>query len=306
LIDRKLNIVIILNGISKKKKKFYHSILPVLQQKFTIEVLETQYGNHAPQLAAEAVLKKPDVIISAGGDGTLNQVLNGMMNVAHENALPALGLIPLGSGNDFAHSASLNADPDLLLDLLARNQTKPTDIGKVVCRNGKNEEITHYFINVCSLGMGPATVKRMEKAPTWLGADLKYLLSIVQTFFTHKPEQVEVETSSWNWKGSARVVAIANGQSFGNKIYIAPDAKMDDGMFSTFIASNLPLLKFLLYLQKLKGKKKITDDQIIYNNTEKVAIRSENDVMLETEGELIGFLPASIKMLPSQIRFFRK
>jgi diacylglycerol kinase (ATP) len=305
LIDRKLNIVIILNGVSKKKKKFYRSILPVLQQKFTIEVLETQYANHARQLAAEAVLKKPDVIISAGGDGTLNQVLNGMMRFGNEN-LPALGLIPLGSGNDFANSASLNADPDLLLDLLARNQPKPTDIGKVVCRNGKNEEITHYFINVCSLGMGPATVKRMEKAPTWLGADLKYLLSIVQTFFTHKPEQVEVETSSWNWKGSARVVAIANGQSFGNKIYIAPDAKMDDGVFSTFIASNLPLLKFLLYLQKLKGKKKITDDQIIYNNTEKVDIRSENDVMLETEGELIGFLPASIKMLPSQIRFFRK
>jgi diacylglycerol kinase (ATP) len=305
LIDRKLNIVIILNGISKKKKKFYHSILPVLLQKFTIEVLETQYANHARQLAAEAVLKKPDVIISAGGDGTLNQVLNGMMRFGNEN-LPALGLIPLGSGNDFANSASLNADPDLLLDLLARNQPKPTDIGKVVCRNGKNEEITHYFINVCSLGMGPATVKRMEKAPTWLGADLKYLLSIVQTFFTHKPEQVEVETSSWNWKGSARVVAIANGQSFGNKIYIAPDAKMDDGVFSTFIASNLPLLKFLLYLQKLKSKKKITDDQIIYNNTEKVEVRSENDVMLETEGELIGFLPASIKMLPSQIRFFRK
>jgi diacylglycerol kinase (ATP) len=305
LIDRKLNIVIILNGVSKKKKKFYRSILPVLQQKFTIEVLETQYANHARQLAAEAVLKKPDVIISAGGDGTLNQVLNGMMRFGNEN-LPALGLIPLGSGNDFANSASLNADPDLLLDLLARNQPKPTDIGKVVCRNGKNEEITHYFINVCSLGMGPATVKRMEKAPTWLGADLKYLLSIVQTFFTHKPEQVEVETSSWNWKGSARVVAIANGQSFGNKIYIAPDAKMDDGVFSTFIASNLPLLKFLLYLQKLKSKKKITDDQIIYNNTEKVEVRSENDVMLETEGELIGFLPASIKMLPSQIRFFRK
>jgi diacylglycerol kinase (ATP) len=300
-----MKIIIILNGVSKKKKKFYHSILPVLLQKFTIEVLETQYANHACQLAAEAVLKKPDVIISAGGDGTLNQVLNGMMRFGNEN-LPALGLIPLGSGNDFANSASLNADPHSLLDLLTRNQPKPTDIGKVVCRNGKNEEITHYFINVCSLGMGPATVKRMEKAPTWLGADLKYLLSIVQTFFTHKPEQVEVETSSWNWKGSARVVAIANGQSFGNKIYIAPDAKMDDGVFSTFIASNLPLLKFLLYLQKLKGKKKITDDQIIYNNTEKVAIRSENDVMLETEGELIGFLPASIKMLPSQIRFFRK
>lgn len=301
-----MKIVVILNGVSKKKKKFYHSILPVLQQKFSVDVLETHYPNHALQLASEAVLKKADVILSAGGDGTLNQVLNGMMSTAHENALPALGLIPLGSGNDFANSASLNADPNSLLDLLTRNQPRLTDIGKVICGNGKNEEITHYFINVCSLGMGPATVKRMEKAPTWLGADLKYLVSIVQTFFTHKPEQVEVKTSSWNWKGYARVVAIANGQSFGSKIYIAPNTKMDDGVFSIFIASNLPLLKFLLYLQKLKGKKKITDDRIMYSDAEKVALKSENNVMLETEGELIGFLPASIEMLPQQIKFFRK
>ncbi len=300
-----MKIIVILNGVSKKKKKFYHSILPVLQQKFTIEVLETQYANHARQLAAEAVLKKPDAIISAGGDGTLNQVLNGMMRFGNEN-LPALGLIPLGSGNDFANSASLTADANDLLELLTKNQPKPTDIGKVICRNRGNEEITHYFINVCSLGMGPATVQKMEKSPTWLPADLKYLLSIIQTFFTHKPEEVELQTPDWNWKGNARVIAIANGKSFGNKIYIAPDAKLDDGVFSTFIASNVPLLKFLLYLQQLKTKKKIINDQIVYSDTTKIELSSVNKVMLETEGELIGFLPASIELIPSQIRFFRK
>jgi len=301
-----MKIVVIINGISKKKKKFYHSILPVLQEKFSIEVLETQYANHARQLASEAIRKKADVIISAGGDGTLNQVLNGMMSAAYENMLPALGLIPLGSGNDFANSANLTADPYSLLELLSKNQPLPTDIGKVVCRTNKQEEITHYFINVCSVGMGPATVKRMEKVPTWLSADLKYLLSIILTFFTHKPEPVEVETSSWSWKGNARVVALANGQSFGSKIYIAPDALLDDGMLSIFMASNVPLLKFLLYLQKLKGKKKITNDQIIYSNATKVALKAENNVMLETEGELIGFLPARIELLPKQIKFYRK
>lgn len=301
-----MKIVVILNGVSKKKKKFYHFILPVLTQSFSVEVFETTFANHAHQLAAEAVLKKVDVIISAGGDGTLNQVLNGMMSVAHENNLPVLGLIPLGSGNDFANSANLRANPIDLLDLLKKNQPKPTDIGKVICRNSSNEVITHYFINVCSLGMGPATVQRMGKSPKWLSADFKYLLSIVQTFFTHKPEEVELQTPSWSWKGKARVVAIANGQSFGNKIYIAPDSKLDDGVFSTFISGNVPLLKFLLYLQQLKNKKRITDAQISYSNTANVEITSSNKLMLETEGELIGFLPASIEMLPRQIRFFRK
>lgn len=301
-----MKIIIILNGVSKKKKKFYHSILPVLSQKFSIEVFETQFANHARQLASEAVLQKADVIISAGGDGTLNQVLNGMMSVAHENTLPALGLIPLGSGNDFANSAKLTTNPIVLRELLTKDQPVPTDIGKVICQNSKREEITHYFINVCSLGMGPATVQRMEKSPTWLSADLKYLISIVQTFFSHKAEAVELQAHEWNWKGNARVVAIANGQSFGNKIYIAPGARLDDGVFSTFIAGSVPLLKFLLYLQQLKGKKKITDDQIIYSNTTKVELSSTNKVMLETEGELIGFLPAKIEMMHNQIRFFRK
>lgn len=300
-----MKIIIILNGVSKKKKKFYHSILPVLRQKFSIEVLETKYANHALRLAAEAVSKKADVIISAGGDGTLNQVLNGMMRMGNEN-LPALGLIPLGSGNDFANSAKLTTDPIVLRELLTKNQPMPTDIGKVICQNSKREEITHYFINVCSLGMGPATVQRMEKSPTWLNADLKYLISIVQTFFSHKAEAVELQAHEWNWKGNARVVAIANGQSFGNKIYIAPGARLDDGVFSTFIAGSVPLLKFLLYLQQLKGKKKITDDQISYSNTTKVEISSSNNVLLETEGELIGFLPAKIEMMHNQIRFFRK
>jgi diacylglycerol kinase (ATP) len=301
-----MKIFIILNGVSKKKKKFYHSILPVLSQKFSIEVLETQFANHAHRLAAEAVSKKADVIISAGGDGTLNQVLNGIMSMAHQNTLPALGLIPLGSGNDFANSANLTADPDELLELLTRNQPTPTDIGKVICRNRDNEEITHYFINVCSLGMGPATVQRIEKSPTWLSSDLKYLLSIIQTFFTHKPEEVELQTPDWSWKGNARVVAIANGKSFGNKIYIAPDVKLDDGLFSTFIAGNVSLLKFLLYLQQLKAKRKITDTQIVYSITTKVELSSANIVMLETEGELIGFLPASIEVMPNQFSFFRK
>ncbi|MBL7873053.1 MAG: YegS/Rv2252/BmrU family lipid kinase [Cyclobacteriaceae bacterium] len=301
-----MNIIVILNGVSKKKKKFYQSILPVLQQKFSIQVLETQYANHARQLASEAVLNKAAVILSAGGDGTLNQVLNGMMSVANECRLPSLGLIPLGSGNDFANSANLTLDPNDLLELLTKNQPLQTDIGKVFCRNGNKEEVVHYFINVCSVGMGPATVQRMEKSPPWMGAELKYLISIIQTFFTHKPEVIEVHTPDWNWKGNARVVAIANGRSFGNKIYIAPDASLEDGVFSTFIAGNVPLLKFLLYLQQLKGKKKITDDQISNSNTTKVEVRSGNSAMLETEGELIGFLPASIEVMPGQIGFFRK
>lgn len=301
-----MNISIILNGISKKKNKFYKSILPALKENFSVEVLETQFPNHARQLAAEAVQKKVDVIISVGGDGTLNQVLNGMMSLAAQHTLLALGLIPLGSGNDFAGTAKLSADVASLIDLLSTHQPTLTDIGKVTCQNEKSQQTVHYFINVCSVGMGPATVQRMETLAKWLPAGLKYLLAIIQTFLSHTPEQFELQSGPWHWTGNARVIAIANGQSFGNKIFVAPEAAVDDGLFNTFVATDVPLFKFLFYLQQIKARKKIKDPGILYLPATHIKLSAYKRTILEAEGELIGFLPATIEIMPNQIRFYRK
>lgn len=301
-----MKIAIILNGISRKKKRFYKSILPALQQKFSVSIFETRFVNHAHQLAAEAVTDKYDIILSAGGDGTLHQVVNGMMSIAHPNQLPTLGLIPLGSGNDFANTIGATANPAELVELLSINQPRPIDLGKLICKDASNQERVKYFINACSVGMGPATVTQMAKAPQWLGADLRYLQSIVRTFLSHTPEPIEIKTSDWNWVGKVRVLAIANGKSFGNKIYIAPDAKPDNGVFSTFLVSDVPLLKFLFYLQVVKGKKKVKDPDVIYSTTTKIEITSSQSVAIEAEGELMGFLPAVMEVLPARIMFLRK
>ncbi len=300
-----MRIAIILNGISRKKKIFYQSILPALIHKFQVEVFETQFANHAHQLAAEAA-KKFTIILSAGGDGTLNQVVNGMMSVAYENQLPVLGLIPLGSGNDFANAIEATTNVSDLMELLTTNQPKPTDLGKLSCKDGNEQNLQRYFINVCSLGMGPATVKQMAKAPHWFGADLRYLQSIVRTFFSHTPELIEIKTSDWNWVGKVRVLAIANGKSFGSKIYIAPYAKPDDGMFSSFLVSDIPLIKFLFYLQVVKRKKKVNDPCVVYSTTARIELTSPQSVAIEAEGELMGFLPATIEVCPKQIKFLRK
>jgi len=301
-----VKIAIILNGISRKKKNFYESILPALQQKFSVFIFETRFANHAQQLAAAAVTDKYDIILSAGGDGTLHQVVNGMMSIAHPNQLPTLGLIPLGSGNDFANTIGATANPAELLELLSINRPRPIDLGKLICQDASNQEIVKYFINACSVGMGPATVKQMAKAPQWLGADLRYLQSIVRAFFAHVPEPIEIRTSGWNWVGKARVLAIANGKSFGSKIYIAPDAKPDDGVLSTFLVSDVPLLKFLFYLQVVKGKKKVKDSNVVYSTTTKIEISAPQSVAIEAEGELIGFLPTVVEVLQAQMKFLRK
>jgi diacylglycerol kinase (ATP) len=300
-----LKIIVILNGISRKKKKFYSEILPVLQKKFEITVTETSYAGHASQLALEAVGKDFDCVIAAGGDGTLHQVINGILNANATQPIPSVGLIPLGSGNDFATTCGLSSDANSIAKLLEANHPKLTDVGKISCYDEMGNGITKYFINECSIGMGPTTVQRMEKSPKWLSSDLRYLTSILHTFFTHQPAPLNIKAESWEWSGRARVFAIANGKSFGNKIFIAPDALQDDGFFNSFLAGEVPLIKFLWFLQSLKQKKKVNDPLIRYSKTKEVIVSSQVKILLEAEGELVGYLPATIKVKPSRILFFR-
>jgi YegS/Rv2252/BmrU family lipid kinase len=296
-----VKIAIILNGISRKKNYFYRHILPVLQKKFSVEVSESKYSGHAIELSESASLKGAGIIFSAGGDGTLNQVVNGLVK-SDVQPLPILGVIPLGSGNDFATMVKATADPNQILERLIKKSLRSIDLGKINCKDKEGNPVTRYFINVCSMGMGPATVKRVERLPRWMGTAFRYYASVLNTFLTHPIDAFEVEANNWKWKGKARVIAIANGVSFGNKIYIAPDAKPDDGVLSTFIAIDMPLPKFLVTLLTVKSGKKIQNPVVLYNTAESVSIKSPQQTLIETEGEMAGYLPAKIQILNNKIQ----
>lgn len=298
-----MKIAIVLNGISRKKKKFYHQILPVLKQRYPVEVFETEFSNHAIQLSEEITSKRYDVMLSAGGDGTLHQVVNGALKV-NAVSTPTLGIIPLGSGNDFAGTMGITGDPAQLISLIEANKPRQIDVGKISCHDKEGEAIVKYFINVCSLGMGPATVHRLEKMPRWMGTSFRYYASVLNTFLTHPTERFTIITPNWNWKGNARVVAVANGKSFGNKIYIAPEAKPDDGLFSTFIATDMPLAKFLHVLQAVKGKTIVKDKRVLYSTAQELEISSPDVAWMEAEGELVGVLPARIEIQKERIPFW--
>jgi diacylglycerol kinase (ATP) len=298
-----MKIAIILNGISRKKQKFYKEILPVLSKSFDTNVFVTNFAGHAEELARETAGVEYECVLAAGGDGTLNQVLNGLLNHP-ATKLPRLGVIPLGSGNDFARTCGLSADPRQLIQLLKSAPKPHLDVGVVDCVDGA-VNVRRHFINECSIGMGPEVVRRLARNKGTLGPGFSYFKSIIATFFTHRPQQVRCQTDDWAWDGNARVIAIANGKSFGHAIYIAPDADPSDGIFNTFIAGDLPLLKFLLYLQSLKGKSTVKDRLILYNTARRVQLSAPAPCLLEAEGEIVGNLPATISISIQKINFIR-
>lgn len=292
-----MNPLVILNGISRKRNKFVRDYFPALKKEFDVELQVTEYSGHAEQLASAAVHKGYDIILAAGGDGTMSQVVNGVMSSANEN-LPTIGLIPLGSGNDLARSLKIEPSADQVVSLIKKNKPRSVDVGHVSLHDGSER----FFINECSIGMGPEVVRRIESSRL-LGASLTYLKAIVTTFFRNKPQKVHLKTKTFEWEGDVRVLAVANGKAFGHSIYIAPDAEMDDGKLNLFLCKGLPLLKFLLYLQAIKTPKKIDDLKWIdYRKIEEIRIETPEPVRVEADGELIGFTPMACRVLQKKIK----
>jgi diacylglycerol kinase (ATP) len=153
--------------------------------------------------------------------------------------------------------------------------------------------------------MGPEVVKRLLKNDRSLGPTITYLKSITQTFFTHKPQEISVKTKNWEWRGKMRVMAVANGKSFGNGMYIAKDALSDDGIFSTFLAKEMPLLKFLMFLQLIKAGRKVKDSLITYDTCTSIEITAPDPCPVEAEGEWMGWLPVKMEVMPKRINFLR-
>lgn len=295
-------LAVILNGISLRKKIFYKKILPALNTALHTDVFETRSTSDATRLASMAVDESFDVILAAGGDGTLHQVVNGVLQGREQaTGLPAVGLIPLGSANDFARTVNLRRNPEKLVQLLTTFQPKLIDIGKLVFQDAGNP--IHYFINIADTGMGPTVAEYINRGQRPFGAGVAYYTAIVKAFFTYQPVEVEIKTESWNWRGKIRTLAIANGRSFGHGLIVAPDAVVDDGIFSIFLGDDLSVFDFIRYSGDLKKGKKVNHPNVHYRQARWIELSTLAKLSVEADGELVGDLPLRVESLSKQLPF---
>jgi diacylglycerol kinase (ATP) len=302
----KKNAVIILNGISLKKKLFYHEYLPVISQLFNVEVHETLSRNDAKALASKFTDKYVDVILAAGGDGTIHQVVNGILTGREdEKNLPAIGIIPIGSGNDFARGAGLKGKIEQTTKILSAFEPRAIDVGLIEFSQqpGGTEKKSAYFINVADIGMGPEVVGKVLSSGRPFGSEVAYYKSILNTFLTYKPMVVRATTPQWDWEGKLRTLAIANGQYYGHGLCIAPDALMDDRMFSVFICGNVSVFDFIMHTGTLKKGKPVLKEEVLYKTATTIEFSSSTPCPIEGDGEILGWLPAKVKLIERQMNF---
>lgn len=305
--EGKKNAIIILNGISLKKKLFYHDYLPVLSQIFNVEVHETLSKNDARSLASKFTDKYVDLIITAGGDGTLHQVVNGVLKEReNEGKLPTIGVIPVGSGNDFVRGAGVKVHPDHILKIFSAFNPRPIDVGLIeysLQPSRDSEKGYAYFVNVADIGMGPEVVGKVLNSGRPFGSEVAYYKSILNTFLTYKPMVVKATADQWTWEGKLRTLAVANGQYYGHGLCIAPDAVMNDRLFSVFICGNVSVFDFIMHTGTLKKGRNVVKEDVWYKTATAVEFSSDHPCPVEADGEILGWLPAKVRMIERQLNF---
>ncbi|MBT8209679.1 MAG: diacylglycerol kinase family lipid kinase [Eudoraea sp.] len=298
-----MNIVFIANNKNNRLSKVLPGIEHHFQDVFSgrVQFLYTTRKKHAIELAREVTENGCDYLIAVGGDGTLHEVVNGVLqsDIA-PNKYPALGLLPYGSANDFARTAHISNSLEALVEHIQSDTTQKIALGKIVLM--QTREI-RYFINIAGVGLGPEVVQKLERSASVFGPRFNYFKHIIKGFLSYTKKEVDCTSGSWQWKGKLLQMAVANGRYFGNAICIAPDARLTDGQFQVSIFGDLSIWDYLKNLGKLKKGVKINHPQVSYHEAHEVLLESKDPCGIEADGEYVGLAPATLSVLPEAISF---
>jgi diacylglycerol kinase (ATP) len=263
----------------------------------------TVYPTHAIELARQAGEENYDMVIAMGGDGTAHEVMNGLMQLP-ENKRPVMGVVPIGSGNDFAYSIGITQRPDhALAHALKAENIQPVDIGLMTDEHGRKE----YFDNTLGIGFDAIVTIRSHKLPIVKGF-LMYLTAVIQTIIlNHNPAKVTVETENEKWESSVLMLTLCNGPREGGGFMLSPDSKNDDGkMESVAVTKVSRATMFRLVPEFMKGTH-MRFKQVRMGEFKKMNLIADRPLYIHADGEIFtsfgsNLLKASFEILPQALK----
>jgi YegS/Rv2252/BmrU family lipid kinase len=298
-------ISFVINGLLKNINSRTKEIELLLGKDFDLSFHISQKSTESIDLSHKCIDAGTDYIIGIGGDGTLNEVINGVMlseKTKRQNV--KVGLLPTGSGNDFAKSMNLDSKVSTLRELIERESAVPIDIGKIECKDNNGNDSVRYFNNIADVGLGGEVVVKVNKSSKLFSPTFRYLKSSVEAFFTYKKKRIKFTSPNFTWEGAVLILCLANANYFGSGLGIAPHAKVDDGKMAVVIAGEISLYDYLRNLSRIRNKEVLNHPGIIYQEVESCTIEPiEDNLLIETDGELAGNLPLKLSVLNKEINF---
>jgi diacylglycerol kinase (ATP) len=265
----------------------------------------TEYPGHAIELARATGEQGYDLVVAAGGDGTVHEVINGLMQIP-EKKRPALGIVPLGSGNDFAHILGVPINPSEALLSCFNGQPHPLDMGKVSDENNRVE----YFNNTIGIGFDAVVTIRSRKI-TAIHGFMMYFIAVIQTILLNfTPMDLHVVTDLESWDESTVMLTVGNGPREGGGFLVTPDARLDDGILNYAAIRKISRLMMLRIVPEVMQGTHARFKQVRMGTCRQMAITSQQPLYVHCDGEIFaGFgtqvYKLSIEILPNAIQFIK-
>lgn len=280
------------------------------------DVVQTDTAGHAEQLAREAVDNGCTFIVAVGGDGTVHEVVNGMMGEDGPRVPDAvLGVIPSGSGSDFIKTFGLPPVPeDAARNLAGKNIWGALDIGRMRYVGNDGTQRTRWFANIAEAGIGAEVVVAAAKMPRWMGGRT-YRLAALKGILGYKPQPVHLEFNGRKARGvrpdaplepgqldaTVQLVVVANCQFYGGGLRVAPRAIPSDGMLDLLVGEGTKM-EAVRALQKMPMGEHVPSKEFSEFLVDRVTLDSPTPMLLEADGEPLGTTPATFDLVRGAIR----
>jgi len=273
-----------------------NALRPIIAEHGGADWSGTVYPTHATDLARQAALDGYDMVIAMGGDGTVHEVINGLMQVPAEQR-PVLGVVPVGSGNDFAHSIGIPMQADHALSLALTGEPSLVDIGVMTDENGRKE----FFDNTAGVGFDAVVTIRSHKLPFLRGFAM-YLTAVIQTILlNHDPMLMKVETDGEKWEQLALMFTMCNGPREGGGFILAPEAKVNDGILDYIVVKKCGRLTMFRLLPEFMKGTHTHFPQVKMGTCKTFNISADRPMYVHLDGEIFTSFGSNLKGLSFEI-----
>jgi YegS/Rv2252/BmrU family lipid kinase len=274
----------------------------LLADQGSVEWHGTEYPAHATEVAAQAADRGFETVVALGGDGTVHEIVNGLMRIPPERR-PRLGIVPIGSGNDFAYAAGVPLDPQQAVQRLFAGAERRADVAIIRDGGGRSE----YFNNTAGIGFDGAINIRTRKLKFVTGF-LMYLTGTLQSIaLNFDAPHLRVEYDGGTLDQPILMLTVGNGPREGGGFVTTPAAKVDDGLLDFVYIAPVSRLRLLQLLPKVMNATHVREPDVHLATTTRLAITSDRALPIHIDGELFAPYEANvtrveIEVVPNALR----
>lgn len=259
----------------------------------------TESPGHAIELAREATGSGYETIISVGGDGTINEIANGLYK-AGGNKDVTLGIVCTGTGSDYARTIGISRRYEEACLRIFQPKKLTVDLGVVEYDNNGNK-MERIFVNFAGMGFDAEIVRRTTRNFKALGGKLSYLFGVFTTLVSYRNRKVKLTIDGEEMEREVCSVMANNGRYGGGGMFTAPDADLADGLLDLLIIGDIGKVDLLRSLPRVYKGTHLTHPKVTMKKAREIEIKSTHSLNLQADGELLGELPARFRILPSAL-----